>query len=231
MKRRAALGVAASALALGGCINVAANVDVAADNAITGTATIQLSRAAATLMGIDSAASLRTQLSGEDTVPAGMTVSVQEKGDDLVIDLAGPLKETGGMLTATRQGNVQTFTVTNNQAQTEADPADNSGTPEPSAGSADRLVVTARFTGTVTSTEGGFAQQQAANIVRFAGPIGEVWTSSATIDLSQPVTTAASSSSGSVLGWLAGAGLLAIMLVLVVARIRGRSRPDSPDPR
>lgn len=226
MKRRVALaGAALSALLLGGCVNVDANVDVAADNAISGTATVEISHEAATLMGIDSAAALRKQLSSAESVPAGMTVTVAENGDNLVINLAGQLKETGGMLKATRKGDIQTFTVTNNQAQTEPDPIDNSGTPEPTAGSSDNLTVTARFGGTVTGIEGGQAKRISANTVKFTGPIGEVWSSSATIDLGQPVATSGTGQgSTGALGWLAGAGVLALVVLLIATYIRQRRR-------
>jgi hypothetical protein len=165
---------------LAGCMNLTANVNVGADNTITGSIDMAVSKELAAVAGITTPEQLKQQMTEGGEVPAGMTVTTSADDKSLIMTLTGDLSQTEGLFTATSKGNVQTFTVTNNQ---DANNQDASAFP-----TADyKLTVTANFTGTVTNATEEYATLVDANTVRFSGPVMSPWKATATVDLGKPV--------------------------------------------
>lgn len=166
---------------LSGCLDVTAAVQVSADDRITGTMVVTISREIAAQAGITSASDLAEQVAGTE-IPEGLEVQTSQGEDSLAVTLSGDLSANDGLMVVTRSGQKQTFTVAN-----QADPMQlGAGT----AGGDHRIEVTADFAGTVTKLSGAGAQELDANTVRFSGPLLGQWRASATVDLARPVPAA-----------------------------------------
>lgn len=231
--------LATCVMLLAGCLQITGDVSVSRTDKVTGELNIAMNKELAAVAGIKSAADLQEQLNDQGAVAGGTKVTTSEDDENLIVTISGNLNDAGGMFKVSRDGDIQTFKVTNTQSQG----SDSSGL-APQDAEKYQLKLTAHFAGTVTAVSGGHVKKVDAATVAFAGPIMEKWSSTATINLAEAPPAAAGGASGTESGrsltralLLAGSvvvGLLmlvvAVAATLLLLRHRRRRTAESSGP-